>query len=158
MAVVTAPATRFETILVAGNILERFQTSADYTRHFITQVAQDYQVRRLGFHGVVPTDPAYQLQVDFSDDDGVSFSDPVPLVGNRIYQVRVRVTQHQVYPMVLGWGLQWALPDGWTFTDALPVITYEDAVSNPLVVARVMRSPANPQPAAVIVSVTEQFR
>lgn len=158
VTIITPPGTRFESLLVAGNFLERLQAVSDSTRRIIQQVSQDYQVRRLGYHGVVANDPAFQLQVDFSDDDGASFSEPmVNVVGNRIYQMRVRVTQHQVYPMVLGWGLLWTLPTGWEFTDAIPTTTYEDAVSNPLTVTRVMRSPANPQPAAFIVSVVEQF-
>lgn len=154
------PTTRFSRLLVPDNFLDRLQVVDDTTTTTIQQVLQDFEVRRLGYHGDVKRDPQYKISVDFSDDDGLSFTDQMlSATGNRIYQIRTQIAQLQATPLLTGFGLTWFLPAGWAFTDGLiagPL--YEEAVSNPLTVTRTILSPSNPQPAAFRVEMVERFR
>jgi hypothetical protein len=150
--------TRFEQMLVPSNFLDRLQVVSDSTRRWSTFVQQTSASQRAGFHGEIARDPQYSGVITFSDDDGVTFTPQlVNPVGNRIVQLRLAVTQHQVQPMLRGYRFDWYLPSGWTFTDALGTTTYEEAVSNPTIITRVMLSPVNPQPVGFRVLVVERF-
>lgn len=146
-------------LLIAGNPLDKLQASSKDTERVIAHVAQDYQVRRLGYHGVVENDMQFHIELDFSNDDGVSFASPMfEMEGNRIFQWRCKIAQLQAQPLLRGFATAWYLPNGWTFTDTLGTTLYDESVSNPLIVTRTIRSPVDPQPAAFEVEVTEVFR
>lgn len=150
---------RFARMLVAGNPLDQLQAASQQTERVAVRVAQGWSERRLGYHGVVRNDDQYELQVTFSDDDGISYGDPlVGVEGNRTYHYRVTVAQLQAYPLLKAFSLVWLLPSGWSFLDQLPATLHEEAVSNPLIVTRTILSPVNPQPAAFEVYVFEVFR
>ena len=155
----TTGETRFPRQLIGSSYLDRLQLISTKTEVIVKRIQQDYQVRRLGWHGVVDRDPQYTIDVDFSDDDGQSFASPLfEIVGNRIYQIRARFGQLQAEPLLRGVGLRWRLPTGWSFTDGLGQLTYEELVSNPTTVQRTMRSPSGAQPAAFEIDVEELFR
>jgi len=114
--------------------------------------------RRLGYHGIIKKDPQYQGTIDFSTDDGYTFSNPaVNVLGNRVIQMRLTLAQHQVQPLIMGWELRWHLPNGWVWTDRLDRITFERNNSNPMVVTRTIRSPANPVPVGFRVIIAHRY-
>lgn len=144
--------------LTPGNLLERLQVVDVNAKDTALVVAQDYQHRRLGFHGVVQRDPQYTLTLEFSSDDGGSFANPaVNVPANRIMQLKCIIEQHQAEPLVRGFQTYWTLPSGWTFRDGLSRRLWDEAVSNPLIVTRTVLSPANPQRAPVVVVVERLF-
>lgn len=158
------PGTRFERELVPNNIFDQLQvirrkqgTLIDRHRHM------SRERRRQWIHARVPTDVRYEFTVDFSPDDGVTFTDPlVQPDGNRVYQMRLRFTQHvnDERDMLQGVALRWHAPPGWTFVDGLGQddTLYEECVSNPMVVTRVVRSPQNPEPAGFRIHLVKKFR
>ena len=155
---VDAGVTRFERQIVTANVLEQLQAVSNDTRKWIRRQNQDFAERAAGYHGDVSQDPQYEGKVEFSDDDGVTFTEPLfDPPGNRLIQMKLTLAQLHVEPPLRGFAFQWYLPTGWVFTDALPVLTYEEAVSNPLVVTRSIRSPANPQAVGFRVLIWEKF-
>ena len=58
------------------------------------------------------------------------------------YLVRVTVDQLRVEPLVGGYDLTWTLPTGWKWQDLLGNTTTHVVTSNPLVVMRLVQSPA----------------
>ena len=149
---------RMENLLMPTNYFDRMYRSTHSTKRFITQIKQDFQVRRLGYHGKVQEDKQYQGTLDFSTDDGRTFSAPaIGITGNTVVQLRLQLSQYQVNPPVRGWALNWYLPAGWVWLDGLGTTTYEEAVSNPMVVTRPTRSPNNPQPVGFRILIAEKF-
>lgn len=155
---IVALPTRFEAAVVPANLLEQMQAVSNATSRIIVQVAQDYQVRRLGYHGSVLNEVQYDGELSFSDNDGQSFATVLATPeGNRVLQLRCSIRQLGGDELIRGLQLLWTLPAGWVFTDGISTRTYEEFVSNPVVIARTMRSPANPQPAAWKVDVERWF-
>ena len=154
----TPPLGRMENLLMPSNFYDTVYKQSIQNAKTIKRHKQDFQVRRLGYHGKVSTDPYYDGVLDFSTDDGHTFSAPAMNVeGAKPVQIRLTLSQFQVEPLILGWGLDWYLPTGWRFLDRLGRRTYEEAVSNPMVVTRVMQSPTNPQPAGFRVFVAKRY-
>jgi hypothetical protein len=155
---VSALPTRFEAAVVPNNVLTQLEAVSEDTKHWIRRVAQDYQIRRLGYHGDVPDEAQFSGELSFSDDDGQTFVNPLPTPdGNRVCYIRVKITQHASRARLSGLRLDWYLPAGWTWRDGLGTTTYEEMVSNPTEITRAMLSPANPQPAKWTVLVGERF-
>lgn len=99
--------------------------------------------------GKAPVDDQFAAELMFSpafgDDAGRTYG--AMLVGalpNSEYYWRCRIEQHRVDPLLQGFRTLWDPPPGWTFTDGLPAFLYDEAVSNPLVITRVVLSPAAP--------------
>jgi hypothetical protein len=114
--------------------------------------------RRLGYHGEIDRNPAYEGRIDFSTDDGYTFSDPaIDVEGNRIIQMRLTLSQHETDRMIQGWKLDWYLPTHWEWADGLGRRTFEETNSNPMIVTRVVLSPNNPVPVGFRVIVTDRY-
>lgn len=84
----------------------------------------------------------YSLEVDFSDDGGVTFDSPLKAAASTTYQMRIRFEQHQAEPLLLGAYFRWIIPTGWTFRDGFGSLVYEETISNPLHISRLVRSPS----------------
>lgn len=128
----------------------------------VVKVAQrtlDYQQRQTNnYHGITARGEMYQIGVSFALENEGVYSEPLPSVeGNRLYQIRVALAQYQAVPLTMGWALQWALPVGWTFFDGLPAVTYEEFVSNPTIVTRMLLSPVAPVPAGFQITVVGKY-
>lgn len=153
------PPTRFERQMWVGNWIDALQVANKKTEVIVkNQTALRFQERRLGYHGVAKRGEMYQIGVSFALENTGVYSEPLPSVeGNRVYQVRMALAQYQAYPLVMGWALDWLLPPGWVFTDALPTRTYEEFVSNPTIVTRYVRSPVNPVPSGFRIIVAGKY-
>ena len=152
-------ASRFSREMVAGNPLDRLYASSVQTKRLTRRVVLDYQDRRRGIHGIVKRDDQWELRLSFSNDEGQSFSDT--LVGaepNRVYQLRMSISQLQAEPLLRGFRTGWYLPAGWMFADNLGRYIYDETVSNPMVVTRVIRAPSPIQAAAFEVRVLTVYR
>jgi len=96
-----------------------------------------------------PVDDQFAAELMFSPATGVDAGrtygaqliDPEPLTE---YYWRCRIEQHRVDPLLQGFRTLWDPPPGWTFVDGLPAYLYDEAISNPLVITRVIESPADP--------------
>lgn len=119
--------------------------------------------KSIALHGRVLTDDQYGAELLFSlatgDGAGSSYAadmvDPKP---KSLWYWRLRITQHRVDPLLQGFATTWYPPPGWSFKaikgvapglspDNLPVSLLDEAVSNPLVITRVIRAPASPNAA-----------
>ena len=155
----TYRSSRFERQMWVNNPLDGLQRASLSTRIIVKyQQRQSYRERVKGYHGVAKRGEMYQIGVSFALENEGVYSEPLPAaLGNRVYQVRMALAQYQAFPLVMGWGIEWLLPTGWAFADALGPITYEEFVSNPMVVTRMVRSPANPQPAGFQMVVVAKY-
>jgi hypothetical protein len=96
-----------------------------------------------------PVDDQFNATLEFSpafgDDAGRTYAavlvDPEP---NEEYYWRCRIEQHRVDPLLQGFRTLWDPPPGWTFVDGNPAFIYDEAISNPLVITRVVLAPAEP--------------
>lgn len=64
--------------------------------------------------------------------------------GNKEFYVRASIEQHRVDPLLQGFKTLWTPPPGWVPVDGIGSILYDEAISNPVVITRVYRSPASP--------------
>jgi hypothetical protein len=60
------------------------------------------------------------------------------------FYVRCLIEQHRVDPLLQGFETTWEPPPGWTTMDGLGSIVYDEAISNPVQITRVYKSPASP--------------
>jgi len=58
------------------------------------------------------------------------------------FYCRLLIEQHRVDPLLQGFKCLWDPPPGWVIVDGLDTHTYDEAISNPLYVTRVYRTPA----------------
>ncbi len=100
-----------------------------------------------------PVDDQFKVRVTFSpaygDNAGATWSEPLQIddpttaAGQEFYW-RADIDQFRVDPLLQGFEIRWdLLTAGWTFADGVGATTYEEAISNPLVVARVVKAPAS---------------
>lgn len=102
--------------------------------------------------------PSYQIELDFSDD-GESFSNPLTSAkADHVYYVRATITQHVADPPWQGFKLRWDRPDYWYWYDGLGMTTYEETISNPLVIVRRVHSPARLQKVRFKTTVLDKYR
>jgi hypothetical protein len=150
---------RFERQVWVGNWLDKIETVSKKTEVIIRKSqAASVATRSLGYHGDTKRGEMYQIGVSFALQNEGVYSEPLPSVeGNRLYQIRMALAQYQAYPLVMGWALEWHLPTGWVWIDGLGATTYEEFVSNPTVVTRMMRSPVNPAPAGFQILVVGRY-
>lgn len=99
-----------------------------------------------------PVDDQFKARVEFSeaygDQAGKTWSEPLQIddaaaaAGQEFYW-RVNIDQFRVDPLLQGFATRWEiLTAGWTFTDGLGTTIYDEAISNPLMVCRVVKAPA----------------
>lgn len=152
---------RFVRETTPNNIYDRLNhiSSAQGTTFNRLKIVSHEQTAR-HIYADVPKDPQYEFTVDFSPDDGNTFTDPlVQPEGNRIFQMRLRFTQHVAdTDMLAGIALRWYAAAGWVFADGLGSLLYDECVSNPTVITRIVRSPAKPQPSGFRVVLVTKYR
>jgi len=61
--------------------------------------------------------------------------------GDKEFYCRLLLEQHRVDPLLQGFKCLWDPPPGWVIVDGLDTHTYDEAISNPLYVTRVYRTP-----------------
>ena len=64
--------------------------------------------------------------------------------GGKEFYVRCEITQHRVDPLLQGFKTLWEPPPGWTTQDGLGTTLYDEAISNPVYIVRVYKTPAAP--------------
>ena len=115
-----------------------------------------------------PVDDQYKARVSFSQahgsDAGKTWSEPLQLdthddAGHDMYW-RCEIDQFRVDPLLQGFATRWEiLTAGWIFVDGLPRTIYDEAISNPLVITRVVHAPsAISRPPKFRVVVTAKYR
>jgi hypothetical protein len=62
--------------------------------------------------------------------------------GDKEFYVRCRLEQHRVEPLLQGFRTYWDPPPGWVAMDGLTATIYDEAISNPLYINRVYKTPA----------------
>jgi hypothetical protein len=100
----------------------------------------------------VKVDDQYQGMLEFSPAYGVDAGNtygPLGLTpgddspeGDKEFYCRIRITQDRVDPLLQGFKCLWDPPPGWVIEDGLDTHTYDEAVSNPVYVTRVYRTPS----------------
>jgi hypothetical protein len=119
----------------------------------VKKVIKKKLVRRpLSLRAKAPVDDQYNARVYFSEafgaDAGKVWSEPLEIedrvewAGKEFFW-RVEVDQFRVDPLLQGFRIRWELlTPGWTFVDGHGSLTWDEAISNPLKVTRVIKAPA----------------
>lgn len=115
-------------------------------------------------------DDQFKVRVSFSRahgaDAGQVWSEPLQLdpdedAGKEFYW-RTEIDQFRVEPLLQGFRTTWRLlTAGWRFADGLRWASYDEAISNPLAIVRVIRAPAviPSSPAPLFrVTITSKYR
>ncbi len=154
------PATRFERQMLAGNWindLAQIRLTTNRIVRTIRYVSSSERAR--GYHGLAKRGDMYQIGVSFALENVGVYSEPLPSAeGNRLYQIRMALAQYQAFPLIMGWSLDWYLPEGWVWWDGLGTRTHEEFISNPMVVTRMVQSPGNPAPAGFQIVVGAKYQ
>lgn len=93
----------------------------------------------------------------FGDNAGNVWSEPLEIEdrtewASKEFYWRLEIDQFRVDPLLQGFKCVWTiLTAGWTFVDGLGSTTYDEAISNPLTITRVIKAPAT-------ISVRPKFR
>jgi hypothetical protein len=99
-----------------------------------------------------PIDDQFDGEMSFSpaygDDAGRTYG-PLSLTpgasspeGLKEFYCRVKIPQHRVDPLLQGFKCLWDPPPGWVGVDGLGINTFDEAISNPLYITRVYRTPS----------------
>ncbi len=62
--------------------------------------------------------------------------------GDKEFYCRLLIEQHRIDPLLQGFKCLWDPPPGWVIEDGLDTHTFDEAISNPLYITRVYRTPA----------------
>ena len=99
-----------------------------------------------------PVDDQFSATMEFSPAYGVDAGrtyGPLSLTpggsspeGGKEFYCRLRLEQHRVDPLLQGFRTYWDPPPGWVGMDGLRATIYDEAISNPLYINRVYRTPA----------------
>jgi hypothetical protein len=102
----------------------------------------------IGFSPATGTDAGRTYSADMLSPEGLS-----------LWYWRCRITQHRVDPLLQAFRMLWVPPPGWTFQDGVTPTTYDEAISNPVVVTRVVKAPAAPNAlVGFLVTVTRKYK
>ena len=155
--VIHHPNSRFEHLLTTSNVLrmvEQNRINAQKAKKRAKKKATTY--RRLAAKAVQA--PQYDIEIEFSED-GETFGNSIDIQSNHTYQCRLRLRQHMGEFNCSGFALDWRKTTNLSWADGYSTRTYEEALSNPLVIARKVRTKtiAANTTAAVKVSVAERY-
>ena len=109
--------------------------------------------RAVQLRAKAPVDDQFKARVTFSEafgtDAGKVWSEPLEIedrtewAGKDIFW-RLEIDQFRVDPLVQGFKTEWQiLTAGWTFVDGLGTTIYDEAISNPVAITRVIKAPAS---------------
>ena len=132
------PNSRFERLLTSSNVLalvERNRRNALRAKKRAKK--KKNEIRRVAGRAV--QDPQYDIEIEFSDD-GKSFANPLDVKSNTTYHCRMRLRQHQTNFNAIGFTLDWKHRGSLSWADGYSTRTYEEAISNPLVITRKVRT------------------
>ena len=100
-----------------------------------------------------PVDDQFTARVFFSEafdaDAGKVWSEPLEIEdraawASKEFFWRCEVDQFRVDPLLQGFKIEWQLlTPGWTFVDGIGDTTYDEAISNPVKITRVIKAPAS---------------
>jgi hypothetical protein len=103
------------------------------------------------FKARVTFSPAYGDGAGETWSEPLQIDDPVAAAGQEFYW-RCDIDQFRVDPLLQGFATTWTcLTSGWTFVDGLGATIYDEAISNPLIICRVVKAPAT-------ISVSPRFK
>jgi hypothetical protein len=159
---VTTPRTRMANRLVP--IPRVYDRETDKVKKVVKKKLKRKPVQVVGR---VLADDQYNPTMTFSPaygpDAGRTYGAMIPITpgadspeGNKEFYVRLAIEQHRVDPQLQGFKTAWEPPPGWVAVDGLPVAgldddglvvsgwIYDEAISNPVSITRVFRSPAAP--------------
>lgn len=153
----THRSTRFENLLTSGSVL----ALVDQNRRAALKAKKRSKQKKEVFRrvaGKIVQAPQYDIEVEFSED-GEAFGNPLDIKSNTIYQCRMRLRQHQGEFNCIGFILDWKRTTNLSWADGHGTRTYEEAISNPLVITRLVRTGtiAANTTAAVKVVVVKRF-
>ena len=132
------PSTRFQKLLTSANVLNQIEKNRqDAQKAKRTAKKKREKFRRLA--GKQKLDPQYDVEVEFSTD-GEAFSNPIDVKSNTTYQCRMRLRQHQGEFNAIGFILDWKKTSNLSWADGKGTRTYAETISNPLVIARLVRT------------------
>lgn len=153
MAKVQAPPPRMAPRLANGSpppIPHVYYDDPTKTKKAVAKVAKKRQVTLVS---KAPVDDQFTCRVLFSpafgDNAGATYSEPLQIddaaaAASQPFYWRAEIDQFRVDPLLQGFETRWdILTAGWTFIDGLGPVIYDEAISNPLKITRVIRAPAS---------------
>lgn len=151
------PNSRFEHLLTHANVLAMVEKNRQNAQKAKKRAKKKRTVfRRLAAKAVQA--PQYDIEIEFSED-GETFGNSIDIKSNKVYQCRLRLRQHMGEFNCSGFALDWRKTSNLSWADGYSTRTYEEALSNPLVIARKVKTKtiAANTTAAVKVSVAERY-
>lgn len=144
---VTTPRTRMAARLVP---IPKVYDRPDEAK--VKKIVKKPKPRAVQLRAGVPADDQYKLRVTFSeafgDQAGEVWSEPLEIedraewAGKEFYW-DLNIDQFRVDPLLQGFQTEWRLlTAGWTFTDGLGIQVFDEAISNPVFIRRVIKAPA----------------
>lgn len=151
MAKVEIPRTRMAARLAP--IPRVYDPELDKVKKIVKKVAAKKPRTPFNLTGRAPVDDQFDATVTFSPsygtDAGRTYGAMLPMTpgagspeANKEFYVRCLITQHRVDPLLQAFRTLWKMPLDWVFVDGLGDTLYDEAISNPLYVTRVCKSPA----------------
>lgn len=132
------PTSRFATLMTSSHILALIESNRKAAKKAkATAKKKEPKFRRIAGKGL--EDPRYDIEVEFSED-GEAFSNPIDVESNKTYQVRMRLRQHQTDRLAIGFTLEWKKTSNLSWADGKGAIIHAETVSNPLIIARKVRT------------------
>lgn len=144
---------RFERLIVKSSILDQIIAMKKHTRGTdkSLQTVQKKE-KQPPVKGTIGSDPMFsgilRFAPAFEDDDheyGSPWSEPLPApLTNHRYFVSCEISQLQgagPTTQLQGFRTLWTPPPGWIFVDGHGSILDDEAISNPLFIRRMVRSP-----------------
>lgn len=148
------PSRKFENLLTSNNVLRLVEKNRIAAAKAKRRAKKKKEVfRRVA--GKQKQAPQYDIEVEFSED-GEAFGNPLDVKSNTTYQCRMRLRQHMGEFTCQGFTLDWKTIGNLSFVDGAGTRTHEEAISNPLVISRLVRTgtlAANTQAAVKVVVV-----
>jgi hypothetical protein len=147
---VTTPRTRMAARLVP---LPRIYDPEKVETNKVKKAVKKPKPRAVQLRSKAPVDDQYNASVFFSEafgtDAGKVWSEPLEIEDRTEWAStdifwRLEIEQHRVDPLLQGFETEWQLlTPGWTFVDGLGGTLFDEAISNPVKITRVIKAPAS---------------
>jgi hypothetical protein len=132
------PTSRFENLLTSSSVLRLVEQN----RRAALRAKQRAKKKKATYRRIAGRKveaPQYDIEIEFSED-GEAFGNPLDVKSNTTYHCRMRLRQHMGEFNCIGFALNWKKTSNLSWADGYGTRTYEEAISNPLVITRKVRT------------------
>lgn len=153
---------RFERLIVQTTFLDEIIRTKKTTQGQNKRLRTILKKPKPAIAGSIRSDPMYAATLQFSPVGDANAAWTEPLVnpkGNVNYYVTCDINQlqgDQPY-QIQGFQTVWYAPSGWTWVDGQGTTLYDEAISNPLSIRRIVHAPVKPVYVGFRVVITDAY-